>query len=185
MPIFSSVLNPRMSMALWGSESRVITTCYINLKSPDPTRTCETWRHFFNRMFLFSGNFCFIICPLNIRKCSHWSSGFFTLCHISLSTHVCGHQLLRVVDAQHGEFSLADERVVVRVGGYQQHLWNKTSISLRIKTLKSRYQIQTSSKFIYRLTPASCSTWSDRRCGSFSLPAAETSLWIFPKGLNI
>lgn len=37
-------------------------------------------------------------------------------------THICGHQLLCVIDAQHSDFTLADEGIVVWIGGYQQHL---------------------------------------------------------------
>lgn len=44
----------------------------------------------------------------------------------SMFTHICGHQLLSIIDAQHSDFTLTDERIVVWIGGYQQHLWNET-----------------------------------------------------------
>lgn len=45
--------------------------------------------------------------------------------HVYLCTHICGHQLLCVIDALHSDFTLTDERVVIWIGGYQQHLWNE------------------------------------------------------------
>lgn len=109
-------------------------------------------------------------------------------------THICGHELLSIIDAEHSDLTLADERVVIRIGGYQQHLWNQIVLIClcssywkceRAALVYKWEQIHTSLKYIYRLGQASCLTWSDRRCGSSSLPAAETSLWIFPEGLII
>lgn len=38
------------------------------------------------------------------------------------ASHVCGQQLLFVVDARHGDLTLADHGEVVRVGGDEEHL---------------------------------------------------------------
>lgn len=66
-----------------------------------------------------------------------------------MCTHICGHQLLGVVDAQHGDFALADERVVVWIGGYQHHLCDqmetafiplcRVSAALLFKDINQKY----------------------------------------------
>ena len=58
------------------------------------------------------------------------------------SSYISGHQLLSIIQVLHGGHTLGAEMVVVRVGGHQQHVWNReftgSHHSPVVKFLKSK-----------------------------------------------
>lgn len=123
-----------------------------------------------------------------------WSHGlfhllFFTQVQINLKckiSYIRSHQLLSIIQVLYSGDPLGAEVVVVRVGGHQQHVWEKefTESRLLLSPATIRKKISKAAKRTNLTVLVSSATWSGNRCGSSSHLAAEISLWIFPEDLR-